>query len=107
MRHLARTTGEAYHIRIPATHQANSGTHMPDLAFKIGRDWRALEVELNSKSESRLKAILTGYFANEKYAGVVYCVPTQDSLKRVTSVGEDIGMGKRLSVVMTSEPAVA
>lgn len=107
MRHLARAGDGDYQVRIPATHQDNSATHMPDLAFRIGSDWRALEVELNAKSESRLRAILTGYLVNDLYASVVYCVPNTDAVKRVKNVGDAVGLGKRLRVVLTSEHAAA
>jgi hypothetical protein len=99
MRQLARTTGDAYSLRVAATSHTLAKAHMPDLAFRIGGELRALEVELARKSMDRLTAILAAYAADPRYAGVWYVVPDARFGQRVRAAGDGVGIGERLRVV--------
>ena len=107
MRYSERALGEAYTVRIPPSQSAGAVTHLPDLAFRMKGLWYAVEVELAPKSEARLSSILLGYLAEPRYDTVVYCVPTQQLITRVTAIGAKLGLGDHLKVVVVRQPAAA
>ena len=67
--------------------------HYPDLVLRTADGRRvALELELTSKSRTRLEKILGGYAADPRFAGVVYLVESRAVARSVQAAARRLGI---------------
>jgi len=77
------------------TSQGRMRIHRPDFAIERRSGLWAVEVELTAKTPERTQGILRAWRRCERYAGVVYYLPSQAALDRVAAIAAELGMGER------------
>jgi hypothetical protein len=96
MRAAEKSGAEGYWIAMgERTSQGRERIHRPDFVIQRRSGLWAVEVELTAKTPERTQGILRAYRRTERYAGVVYYLPSQAALDRVSAMAAELGMGER------------
>jgi hypothetical protein len=96
MRAAEKSGAEGYWVAMgERTSQGRMRIHRPDFAIHRRRGLWAVEVELTAKTPERTEGILRAYRRSGRYAGVVYYLPSQAAVDRVSAMAQSLGLAER------------